>query len=86
MKSDLSQAGFVANSVKSVWVPVQPLRWSGNQWDLEHNLLSIPVEKIDRLLANIDIVLLLRRSSARQLASVTGSIISNMLFLATCVS
>ena len=54
------------------------LRWLGYQWDLEHNLLSIPVEKIDRLLASIDIVLLHSRLPARQLASVTGSIISNM--------
>ena len=51
VKSDLSQVGFVANSVKSIWVPVQSLRWLGYQWDLKHNFLSIPVEKIDRLLA-----------------------------------
>ena len=79
VKSDLSQAGFVANSVKSIWVPVQSLRWLGYQWDLKLNLLSIPVEKIYRLLASIDIVLLQSRLPARQLASVTGSIISNML-------
>ena len=79
VKSDLSQGGFVANSVKSIWVPVQSVRWLGYQWDLKHNLLSIPVEKIDRLLASIDIVLLQSRLPARQLASVTGSIISNML-------
>ena len=51
----------------------------GYQRDLKHNLLSIPGEKIDRLLASIDIVLLQSRLPARQLASVTGSIISNML-------
>ena len=79
VKSDLSRAGFVANSVKSIWVPVQSLTWLGYQWDLKHNLLFIPVEKIDRLLASIDIVLLQSRLPARQLASVTGSIISNML-------
>ena len=79
VKSDSSQAGFVANSVKSIWVAVQSLRWLGYQWDLEHNLLSIPVDKIDRLLASIDVVLLQSRLPARQLASVTGSIISNLL-------
>ena len=45
VKSDLSRAGFVANSVKSIWVPVQSLTWLGYQWDLKHNLLSIPAEK-----------------------------------------
>ena len=79
VKSDLSRAGFVANSVKSIWVPVQSLTWLGYQWDLEHNLLSIPAGKIDRLPASIDIVLLQSRLPARQLASVIGSIISNML-------
>ena len=72
--SDLSQASFVAYSVNSIWVPVQSLRWLRYQWDL-----TIPVEKIDRLLASIDIVLLQSRLPAGQLASVTGSIISNML-------
>ena len=33
VKLDLSQAGFVANSFKSIWVPVQSLRWLGYQWD-----------------------------------------------------
>ena len=67
------------NSVKSIWVPVQSLTWLGYQWDLKYNLLSIPAEKIDRLLVSIDIVLLQSRLPARQLASVTGSIFSNML-------
>ena len=31
VKSDLSLAGFVANSVKSIWVSVQSLRWLGYQ-------------------------------------------------------
>lgn len=75
VKSDLSQAGFVANSVKSIWVPVQSLKWLGYEWDL----LSIPVEKIDRLLASIDIVLLHSRLPARQGGSVPVSIISNTL-------
>ena len=79
VKSNLSLAGFVANSVKSIWVPVPSLTWLGYQWNLKHNLLSIPLEKIDSLRASIGIVLLLSRLPARQLASVTGSIISNML-------
>ena len=64
-----------------MWVPGQSLRWLGYQWDLEHNLLSIPVEKMDRLLVSIDIVLLQSRLPARQLAFVTGSIISGSVML-----
>ena len=64
VKSDLSQAGFVANSVRSIWVPRQSLRWLGYQWDSKHNLLSILVEKIDRLRASIEKVLLQSRLPA----------------------
>ena len=42
-------------------------------------MLSILVDKINRLLASIYIVLLQSRLPARQLAFVTGSIISNIL-------
>ncbi|KAK2564547.1 hypothetical protein P5673_011997 [Acropora cervicornis] len=58
---------------------LKSLTWLGNQWDLKRNLLFIPVEELDRLLASIDSVLLQSRLPARQLASVNGSIISNIL-------
>ena len=41
VKSDLSQAGFVANSVRSIWVPLQSLRWLGYQWDSKHNFFYL---------------------------------------------
>ena len=53
VKSDLSRARFVANSVKSIWVPVQSLKWLGYQRDLKHNLLFIPLEKTDRTISNM---------------------------------
>ena len=57
---------------------MQSLRWLGYRWDLKGNLLTVPEDKIDKFLVSIDA---LSQSSlpARQLASVTGSIISNML-------
>ena len=41
VKSDLSQAGFVAISVRSIWVPLQSLRWLGYQWDSKHNFFYL---------------------------------------------
>ena len=79
VKSDLFRAGFVANTQKSIWAPVQSLRWLGYRWDLKHNLLTVPEDKIDKLLVSIDYALSQSSLPARQLASVTGSIISNML-------
>ena len=45
VKSDLSQAGFVANSVRSIWVPLQSLRWLGYQWDSKHNFFYLFLRK-----------------------------------------
>ena len=79
VKLDLFRAGFVANTQKSIWVPVQSLRWLGYRWDLKDNLLTVPGGKIDKLLVSIHNALSQSSLPARHLASVTGSIISNML-------
>ena len=76
---DLFHADFVANTQKSIWAPVQSLRWLGYRWDLNDNLLTVPEDKIDKLLVSIDNALSQSNLRARQLASVTGSIISNVL-------
>ena len=58
---------------------MQSLRWVGYCWDLKDNLLTVPEDKIDKLLVSIDNALSQSSLPARQLASVAGSIISNML-------
>ena len=50
IKSDLFHFGFVANTPKSIWAPVQSLRWLGYRLDLKDNLLIVPEDKIDKLL------------------------------------
>ena len=79
VKSDLFRAGFVANTQKSIWAPVHSLRGLGYRWDLKDDLLTVPEDKIDKLHVSIDNALSQSSLPARQLASVTGSIISNML-------
>lgn len=49
VKSDLIKPGFVANTEKSIWVPVQSLRWLGYHWDLKEDYLSILEDKINKL-------------------------------------
>ena len=71
--------GFWQNNQKNSWAPVQSLRWLCYRWDLKDNLLTVPEDKIDKLLVSIDNALSQSSLPARQLASVTGSIISNML-------
>ncbi|KAK2547600.1 hypothetical protein P5673_032380 [Acropora cervicornis] len=79
VKSDLFRVGFVVNTQKSIWAPVQSLRGLGYHWDLKDNLLTVPEDKIDKLLVSFDNALSQSSLPAWQLASVTGSIISNML-------
>ena len=67
------------NNQKSSWAPVHSLRWLGYRWDLKDNLLNVPEDKIDKLLVSIDNAPSQSSLPARQLASVTGSITSNML-------
>ena len=79
VRSDLFRAGFVAK---------QPEKQLGSSavsslvrlsLGLKENLLTVPEEKTDKLLVSIDNALSQSSLPARQLASVTGSIISNML-------
>ena len=49
VKSDLIKPGFVANTEKSIWVPVQSLRWLDYHWDLKENSLSVLEDKINKL-------------------------------------
>jgi len=79
VKLDLFCAGFVANTQKSIWAPVQSLCWLGYCWDLKDNLLTVPEDKIDKLLTSINNAFCQSSLSARQLASVMGSIILNVL-------
>ena len=58
---------------------MQSLCWLGYRWDLKDNLLTVPEDKIDKLLVSIDNAVSQSSLPARQLASVTGSIISNTL-------
>ena len=53
VKSNLFRVGFVANTQKSIWAPVQSLRGLGYCWDLKDNLLTVPEDKIDKLLVSI---------------------------------
>ena len=71
VKLDLVHAGFVANTQKSIWAPVESLCGLGYRWDLKDNLLTVPEDKIDKLLMSIDNALSQSSLPARQLASVT---------------
>ena len=82
MQTSLSNAGFVANSSKSLWEPTQLLVWLGLNWNLVSGSISITDRRISNFIALIDKFL---QSApyvmARECASIAGHIMSMSLVL-----
>ncbi|XP_071133514.1 uncharacterized protein [Mytilus edulis] len=77
VKKSLEEAGFLVNVEKSVFEPTQKLEWLGITWDSAQFCISIPERRLNDLLQSIDEILdRFLFFSARQLAQVTGKIIS----------
>ena len=77
VRSDLANAGVVANEEKSIWVPTQVLEWLGIVWDLSRGRIFIPHRRIVNLLrALLSLKSGSRSVTPRAVASVTGQIIS----------
>ena len=77
VRSDLANAGVVANEEKSIWVPTQVLEWLGIVWDLSRGRIFIPHRRIVKLLrALLSLKSGSRSVTPRAVASVTGQIIS----------
>ena len=75
--NDLLAAGFVINTEKSVWKPVQRLKWLGFIMDTKQNMFIVPEDKLDRLRSQINRLLKFQNScSARDVAKVVGKICS----------
>lgn len=77
VRKSLDDAGFLVNEEKSVWKPSQELEWLGILWNSLSFSISIPERRITDLLNSINhIVGIFPHMSARQLAQVTGKVIS----------
>ena len=76
VQSTLEQAGFRANTEKSIWQPTQRLQWLGFVLDLAHGHIEVPQEKLDSLLTMLTQATRTTKLSARFLASIVGRIIS----------
>ncbi|XP_053400756.1 uncharacterized protein LOC128557413 [Mercenaria mercenaria] len=79
VKVSLEQAGFVINKEISVWYPVQELEWIGILWNSKRFCISIPDRRVSDLKKCLKSLLNgLPFVTARNLAKVTGKIISMM--------
>ena len=77
VQSSLSNAGFVANSTKSLWDPTQSLVWLGLNWDLVSGSISISDRRISNFIALVDKFLQSAPYvTARDCASIAGHVMS----------
>lgn len=76
---DLGKAGFFVNEQKSVWFPSQVSVWLGHCLDFSRCFIAMPSAKITKLKESISRILSQRFVTAKELASVTGQLISMLL-------
>ncbi len=81
VKRDLQRAGLCINEDKSVWQPCKHLKWLGIEIDLDKRQLKTPQDKREATLNVARRLIPEKRPSARQLAQLTGRIISMRLVL-----
>ena len=76
VRQDLASSGFTANDDKSAWKPTQKLVFLGSILDFGEGLIQIPEFRILKLKSSLVSCLQNDQIIARDLASVTGQIIS----------
>lgn len=70
------------NQEKSTWCPVQSIVWLGI-WNFEHGTTAVTDARIGKIEERLSLILRKKLVSTRELASVTGSVISLPQFLVT---
>ena len=80
-KSDLENAGFIINDIKSMWDPVRIGEWLGFIVNTEKMEFSVPEKKVHSLLCLIHETLRDRHTTAKILARIAGKIIAMGLAL-----
>ena len=81
VRQDLANAGFLAHEQKSQWIPSQKIHWLGFDLDLERGVVSVPPQKIQNLQKLLMALEGCPCITAKQLASLVGSIMSMSIAL-----
>lgn len=76
VRHDLHNAGLVVNDKKSNFVPSQTGKWLGMIIDTKSMTFTVPLEKVQNLKRKIEKLLRQKSVTAKQLASVAGSLSS----------
>ena len=75
-KGDLHAAGFIVAEEKTIWQPVQYIDWLGIRWNSVDGSISIVEKRVNKAKKSIKETIKKSQTTARELASVVGSIIS----------
>ncbi len=81
VRLSLLKAGFVANSEKSQWDPVQLMVWLGWEINTREFVIRVKEKRIEKLISGIERIKSAGEASARQVSSVAGQIVSTDLVL-----
>lgn len=85
VRDTLKRAGWVCNEAKSIWEPTHRLCWLGFILDLEKGSISVPEGKVRTLQHRLKVVVKQSSLVAKDIASLTGRIISMGLALGPVV-
>ena len=78
IKSDLISAGWVPNSLKSQWFPLQRIPWIGAIFDFDLGMIFISEKKIVDIITKAEIIIVQPYIAARFLASMVGKVIASV--------
>ncbi len=81
VRASLLKAGFIANSEKSHWDPVQVIVWLGWEINTREYVIRVKEKRIKKLISGIEKIKWAGEASARQVSSVAGQIVSTDLVL-----
>ena len=56
VKTDLGEAGFIANDEKTIWEPCQQIDWLGLTWDSARGTVEIVHRRFAKILGTVDII------------------------------
>ena len=76
VRGTLREAGFIEHPEKCCWNPSTTARWLGFELDLKEGIVTVPLDKITALKVKIESVAKAKSVSVRDLASITGTVIS----------
>ena len=86
VKKSLSSAGFIINTEKSVWEPLEKITWLGLTLDCKNNFVFVTEQRINSITSLLQNFLHKPYTSARKLAKLSGKIVSTKFVLGDIIT